>query len=147
MRKSGKLKIPLLIILSLIIIFIALQLLICFEAQSKNTAIRSLPDAIWYAVVTLTTVGYGDMYPVTTGGKIIGYFFVISSLGFLGFLISRLTQLLISFRERRIMGLFGTKLEKHIIIIGWDTFARTIVDQLINAGNRVAIITDNRNDV
>lgn len=129
------------------IFIFALHFLVFFETQTEDSGIRSFPDALWYSVVTLTTVGYGDMFPVTTGGKIIGYCFVISSLGFLGFLISKLTQVFIHFRERQIMGLFGTKFKKHIIIVGWDNFARTIVDQLVNAGNRVAIITNTRDAV
>lgn len=147
MRKLKRLKILFIIFLSLLIFIIALHLLVFFETQSENSGIRSFPDALWYSVVTLTTVGYGDMYPVTQAGKIIGYCFVISSLGFLGFLISKLTQVFIHFRERRIMGLFGTKFTKHIIIVGWDDFARTIVDQLVYAGNRVAIITHIRDHV
>ena len=45
------------------------------------------------------------------------------------------------------MDLSGTNFKKHIVIIGWDNFARGIVDQLVNAGNRVAIVTDVKNDV
>jgi voltage-gated potassium channel len=147
MKKTKNVKRLIIILISLSIFILALHLLVYFESRAEQPGITSLADGFWYAVVTLTTVGYGDMYPVTTGGRVIGYFFVISSLGLLGFLISRLTQILIYLRERQMMGLFGTKLEKHIVIIGWDAFARTIVDQLVNAGNRAAIITNNRNDV
>ena len=50
----------------------------------QNTAIRSFGDALWWAVVTATTVGYGDVSPVTTEGRVIAVLLMLVGIGVIG---------------------------------------------------------------
>lgn len=64
------------------------------EASAADASIHTVWDALWYSVVTLTTVGYGDMYPVTPLGRLIGVAVVIGSLGLLSAIISGMIALM-----------------------------------------------------
>lgn len=64
------------------------------ESGDPDASIQSFSDALWYSIVTLSTVGYGDLYPVTALGKIIGLLFVLLSVGALAVLVGSVVSLL-----------------------------------------------------
>ncbi len=132
---------------ALLFYFCALYLLCMAESHSERANIKDIGDAMWYSLITLTTIGYGDFYPVTPIGKVMALLFVVGSLGLLGFIIGKATEFISDISWRKHMGHYGTSFEKHVVIVGWDSFARSIVNDLIQAGQRVAVITGNRNDI
>jgi len=78
------------VIAVLVLIFSAIAILQVEDDSNSN--IKTAEDAIWWAYVTITTVGYGDKYPVTTEGRIIAAFLMTTGVGlfgtFTGFLAS-----------------------------------------------------------
>jgi voltage-gated potassium channel len=58
------------------------------ERNVPESKVINLGDAFWWAIVTVTTVGYGDIYPVTVEGKIIASILMSIGIGILGVLIS-----------------------------------------------------------
>ena len=64
-----------------------LFLLVAAERNSPNATIRTMGDAFWYSLITLTTIGYGDKAPVSMNGKLIASIFVLCSVGVLAALI------------------------------------------------------------
>ncbi|OHB78508.1 MAG: voltage-gated potassium channel [Planctomycetes bacterium RBG_16_64_12] len=67
-----------------------------FESEAQPDQFASVFHCLWWSVVTLTTVGYGDVYPVTIGGKIFTAFVLIAGIGIIavptGLLASALTR-------------------------------------------------------
>lgn len=91
-------------------------------------------SAIWWTVVTLTTVGYGDLVPHTTAGRILGLFVMISGIGMVSTLTGNLASIIVENRAKRRKGLLKVKLSGHVIIIGWNSYARNIVSTLQDTG-------------
>lgn len=75
-------KIYLYMTLILLIVYIGLLAILCLSEYTDSRAtIRSFSDAFWYSIVTLTTVGYGDLIPVTPPGVAVGVIFLLLSAG------------------------------------------------------------------
>ena len=134
-------------LVSFLIYLTLLIVLVLSEKNVEGASIKNMFDALWYSLVTLSTVGYGDYYPVTTIGKTIGLVFVFSSLGLLGYLISQLTVKLTQYMENKKNGLFGTKMKNHIVLIGYNKFSNNILQQIIAARINVAVVTNKKEDV
>ena len=66
------------------------------ENASPNANITSASDAIWWAYVTITTVGYGDQYPTTNWGRIIGVLVMSAGVGLFGTLAGFLSGKLLN---------------------------------------------------
>jgi voltage-gated potassium channel len=67
--------------LGVILLTISSSLMYFAEHHAQPEIFSSIPAAMWWGVVTLTTVGYGDLYPVTTLGKILGAFIAVLGIG------------------------------------------------------------------
>ena len=96
----------------LVVFMFAILIMFCtavgifiFENEAQPDAFPSIPHSFWFAVTTLTTVGYGDIYPVTNGGKLFTFFILMIGLGIValpaGLIASAFTQAREEERERQ----------------------------------------------
>ncbi|MFV1448029.1 ion transporter [Maribacter sp. HS] len=92
----AKEEILLFLIVTLILIYFSAVGIYYFENEVQPENFSSIFDSLWWAIITLTTVGYGDVYPVTVGGKVFTFFILMIGLGIVaiptGIISSALTK-------------------------------------------------------
>ncbi|HLX51364.1 MAG TPA: potassium channel family protein [Streptosporangiaceae bacterium] len=67
-------------------LFLGAWLVLLFEENTPGGNIHSYPNALWWAIVTVTTVGYGDRFPVSGGGRIVASVLMLVGIGLIGVL-------------------------------------------------------------
>jgi voltage-gated potassium channel len=66
------------------LLFLGAWLVLLFDSHANGSNIHSYPDALWWAVVTVTTVGYGDRFPVSAGGRAVAVILMMVGIGLIG---------------------------------------------------------------
>jgi voltage-gated potassium channel len=83
----------------LLITFSSVSILVVEREAGSN--IKSAEDAIWWSIATMTTVGYGDCYPVTTEGRIIGIVVMVCGVGMFAGLSGLVASLFLGGQDRK----------------------------------------------
>jgi len=81
-------KLAILLISATAIILVGSTVIFLIESAHPDSQITTLLDTLWWTVATVTTVGYGDIVPVTVAGKIMAIFFMLSGISILGIFLS-----------------------------------------------------------
>ena len=94
--RIAKEEIMLFLFITLILIYLSAVGIYYFEHDAQPEHFSSIFDSLWWAIITLTTVGYGDVYPITIGGRVFTFFILMIGLGIVaiptGILSSALTR-------------------------------------------------------
>ena len=69
------------------------------EEDAPGANILTASDALWYTIVTISTVGYGDRYPVTNPGRVVGSLIIVVGVGIFGTFTGYLANLFLSPRK------------------------------------------------
>jgi voltage-gated potassium channel len=93
---------------------------------------RGFFDAIYWAVVTLATVGYGDIVPRSTAGKVFAIIVILSGPFILSIITATISSIFIEKKIKEGKGLEAIKEKGHIIICGWNEHGEKVIDGLLH---------------
>ena len=82
-----------------LLVFVAAALEKAFEASVKGSNIHTYADALWWAVVTVTTVGYGDKFPVSAAGRGVAVVLMLAGIGLVGVVTATVASFFIEERQ------------------------------------------------
>ena len=135
-RKSG-LSSALIPVLAALVVVAIMGAVLVYFAEWHRDNINSFWDAVWYSVVTMTTVGYGDIVPRTVLGRIAGMFVMLAGISVISLLTATISSIFVEQRIMENQGLRQIKLKGHTIICGWNQRLDSLLETLENgAGER-----------
>ncbi len=104
----------------------------------------SIPDAIYFTIVTLGTVGYGDIHPTSTLGRFLTSLFIVANIAILAFFVGQIGERLIKQKIEEVLGIERMEeIEDHIIICGYGRIGKVIVSELKEIGSKFVIVEIN----
>jgi len=92
--------------------------------------------SVWWALVTMTTVGYGDMVPATPLGKIIGSIVIIFGVVLISMFTAAVSSIFVAAKIKEGKGLQQVKLRNHIVLCGWCHITRQYLESLTGIQRR-----------
>ena len=117
-------------IMTTAVIILGMAGMALFET-GHNDNIDSFGDMIWWTFVTITTVGYGDIYPVTLGGRIVGVVIMVFGIGFLGMFTATIASIFVERKLNQDRGLKALKgLKDHFLLCGWNYCAEEVISEI-----------------
>lgn len=119
------------------LIFSSSTLLIMFSTiimrQLEPETFPSYFDSFWWVMTTVTTVGYGDFYPVTIPGRLYAVFLYILGIGLIGVVIGKVIDGFSQLRLKQEEGKMSYSGKDHIIIIGWSKKADYALKEIFSS--------------
>ncbi|NPA65742.1 MAG: potassium transporter TrkA [Epsilonproteobacteria bacterium] len=147
---SKKFEFLTLAIFTFIIIFVSSVLIYVIEGNNPQSKLESFYEAVYWSIVTLSTVGFGDITPVSDEGRFVTMIIIISGVAVLSFstslIVSAFNEKLDEFKEIKIVEEVA-KLKKMYLICGYESVAKEVCEKLKHKKKFVVIIDDDLNRV
>ena len=128
----------------LLITIIALGIAIyAVEHNLPNSEIKTLSDAFWWLIVTISTVGYGDVIPMSSTGKVLGSLAIIVGVALFTTVTGSVASLLVERSIKKKKGLGNVRMKDHTVILGKNDNLNMVLESLVNYGRKkVVVVSD-----
>ena len=113
------------------------------ELQS-NPALKSFGQAVWWVLVSITTVGYGDIVPVTSAGKFLGIFLIFTGVALVSMFTATVSSIFVAQKLKEERGLKQISQTNHIILCGWNHSAEQILNVIFKRHDPPLIVLINQ---
>ncbi|WP_456323117.1 NAD-binding protein [Hydrogenimonas sp.] len=141
--KSKRIELYTLLTLLAFFTLIASVMIYVFEGNGTNPNIHSLFDAAYWALVTITTVGYGDIAPVSTEGRTVSMLIILTGIGAISFLtsiiVSAFNEKLPEIKQTRVMNLVMKKRDLNLVC-GYGKIGQLVAKKLKESGESLLVI-------
>jgi voltage-gated potassium channel len=101
-----------------------------FAERPVNSQFANLGDSLWWTIVTLSTVGYGDMVPITLAGRVISAICMISGPVLMVSFVGSIGVRLYDRWTKGVRGMAQVKSKGHVVICGWNRRAEDIINEM-----------------
>ncbi len=123
---------------SVVAILLVMMFIIFISEQKTNSSINTLFDAFWYTIVTITTVGYGDITPASFWGRISAIALLLVGVAIFGALSGKIASFILDRQQKRDRGLLRMKnMKNHLLICGWKNNFEDILEGMLLANPEV----------
>lgn len=104
-----------------------------FEIEKgQNKAFRTVGDGLWWSIVTLTTTGYGDIYPITGAGRLMASAAMLLGMGVVATVTAKIASVMVEQRIKEARGLSqATRRTGHVIVLGWKPDLPDFVKEIL----------------
>ncbi len=90
------------------------------ESRANSSQFSDFGDAVWWAIVTVATVGYGDLVPRTFAGRIVGSVTIVSGIVLISLFTATISSVFIARKIKESQGLQDITFTGHLLICGWN---------------------------
>jgi len=112
------------------------------ESGLEGSKITTIQDALWWSLVTLSTVGYGDTHPVSGWGRLLASGYILATVVFIAVVLTNIQDAMREYSILREQGMTGNSMEDHVIVCGWSNISRVCVPELIASGRAVSVVCE-----